>query len=270
MTLHKYFVVCAFGILSLRGDAVGQVMLLTSTLEERQVTGGTEYVGLIRLRNDGAAAQEVKLYQTDYAFFADGRTEYGAAGSHTRSNAKWITINPARVIVPPHGEAVAKYTVSVPQQQLAGSYWSMIMVEAIASGTAESTRSGPESRSEFGVQTNVRYGIQVATHTGGSGSYDARVENGRISMTEQGRRQVEFDVMNTGTHAYRPRLTAQLINGEGREVAAFRAERGLLYPGTSLRQRFELPAGLTGEYRVVVVTDTGGADLFGAQFRVKF
>ncbi|HEY0035835.1 MAG TPA: hypothetical protein VGB66_04060, partial [Longimicrobium sp.] len=64
---------------------------VSSTVEERSAAPGESYTGTIRVRNTSGRAQEIKAYQTDYSFFADGRTVYAAAGTSARSNARWIT-----------------------------------------------------------------------------------------------------------------------------------------------------------------------------------
>ena len=48
------------------------------------------------------------------------------------------------------------------------------------------------------------------------------------------------------------------------------SERGLLYPGTSLRQEFRLGTLAAGTYKALVVVDTGGDQVFGGQFTLQF
>lgn len=265
----RKFLLCLMLTLLSSAEARSQVTLMSSTLEEKDARAGDEYTGVIRLRNDSAEPQEVKLYQTDYSFYADGTTNYDAAASQPRSNARWIAISPARLVVPPHGEAIAKYTVTVPSDSKSGSYWSMIMAEGIATGSAESASPNSAAKPQVGVQTSVRYGIQIVTHMPGAAARDARLENTAIRANDNGR-TLEFDLVNTGEVAFRPKLIAQVFDASGKQVEEFAADRGLVYPASSVRQRFELPAKLKGEHRVVLIADTGGDDLQGAQFRATF
>ena len=251
--------------------ADAQVTLLSSTLEEKQVVPGEQYTGVIRVRNDSNRPHEVKLYQTDYAFSADGKTLYDAPGLAKRSNAKWIQITPQRLVIPPRGDAVARYTVTVPTGDLKGSYWSMIMVEPISEGSLESSQTAPgNARAQVGLQTAVRYGVQIASHFAGEATRDARFTNASASKTKSGKAALRFDFINTGELAYRPQFTIQLIDANGKQVLERKASRGLVYPGSSIRQQFDLPANVRGAHRLVVLADTGGNDLVGAQFSVSF
>ena len=95
--------------------------------EEVVVSPGEKVTGMITLRNSGETPETVRAYQTDYLFHADGRTVYGEPGSTPRSNASWITIYPTEVTLPPGGEATIHYQIEVPSENLAGTYWSMVI-----------------------------------------------------------------------------------------------------------------------------------------------
>lgn len=245
--------------------AAAQISVAGSTVSERDARPGETYTGTILLRNAGAEPQEAKLYHADYRFFADGRTLFEAAGSQPRSNAEWIRLSPSRVTVPPGGEAAVGYTVTVPAAGVpAGSHWSAVMVEAVGGDSPEAAgrRSG---RVEVGIRTSVRYAVQVATHlAGGSRLVDfARVA---VVPLPAGGRALELDVANAGERGYRLDLSVELFDAEGAPAGKLAARRGLLYPGTSLRQRFDLPALPPGSYKALLVADTGGDEVFGAEY----
>ncbi|HET6566508.1 MAG TPA: hypothetical protein VFG50_01000, partial [Rhodothermales bacterium] len=74
--------------------ADAQVAVVSGLSEEHTAQPGETYQGAIQVRNQTAESQEVRVYQTDYLFYADGTNVYGAPGSTRRSNASWITYNP--------------------------------------------------------------------------------------------------------------------------------------------------------------------------------
>jgi hypothetical protein len=80
---------------------------------------------------------------------------------------------------------------------------------------------------------------------------------------------LELEVANSGTLAYRPELRVELFDAAGNRAGTFSATRGLVYPGASIRQRFELGRLPAGDYQALVVGDSGGAEVFGAQYRLK-
>jgi hypothetical protein len=248
--------------------ARAQISVVGAGVEERQARAGESYSGTVRLRNDGAEAAEARLYLTDYAFAADGSTRYGPAGSSPRSNAGWVTFTPSHVRIAPGTEATVGYTVTVPAGEKAGTFWSMLMVEGIARGAPESTAVAARgTRAEMGVRPTIRYGVQIAT-TLGAGERRADFAGTRAVGTEGGKR-IELDVVNSGEVAYRPELSIELYDESGAAVKTFSSRRGLLYPGTSLRQSFDLGALPAGTYQALVTADTGGDEVFGAQYRLK-
>lgn len=254
--------------------ARAQVSVLTPMVEEREARPGEAYTGAIRLLNSSSEPQEVKLYLTDYVFHADGRSEYGEPGSEARSNARWLTVNPAYLVLPPKTEQPVHYTVAVPSAApapLVGSYWSMVMVEVIPPGSVESSRAPADpKKQELGVRTAIRYGVQVVTHIGATGEHALEITGTQAITEPGGARALRFDVVNTGERAYRPRISVEVYDQTGAAVAKEASERGLLYPGTSLRQEFRLGTLAAGTYKALVVVDTGGDQVFGGQFTLQF
>jgi hypothetical protein len=253
---------------SLATAARAQITVVGGGVEEHAAHPGETYSGTLRLRNDGRETEEAKLYLTDYTFSADGTTRYAAAGSLPRSSARWVTFSPAQVRIPAGGEATVGYTVAVPAgAALSGTYWSMLMVEGIARGSAESTASA-NARVRVGIQPSIRYGVQIATTLDGAGTPRVAFANARAFAAAQGK-VLELDLANAGDVAYRPEIRVELFDDAGRKAGSFTSRRGLLYPGTSLRQTFELGAVPAGSYQALVVADTGGDQVYGAQYRLK-
>lgn len=240
--------------------ASAQLVVSSETVQEETALPGERYDGRVRVLNSGSDPIEVEIYQTDYLFQSDGKTEYPEAGTLARSNASWIRVSPATAVIPAGEEVGFAYTVSVPTGELAGTYWSMLMVEPLADAASL-------ARSEDGlsVRTVVRFGVQVATHIREGAEHRLDIVGARVHADEEGRR-LSFSLVNEGTAAYRPVVAVELYDTAGAMVAAESVERGLVYPGTSALQEFDLSALPDGTYRALVVVDTGAPDVFGAQF----
>src|SRR5205807_6789964 len=107
-----------------------QIAVVGSTVEERVAAPGELYTGTIVVRNTSRQDQPVRIYQTDYLFFADGTSHFDDPGTTPHSNAKWITPTVRSLLVPPASEMTVTYTVKVPSSDsLVGTYWSAVMVE---------------------------------------------------------------------------------------------------------------------------------------------
>ncbi len=249
--------------------ARAQITVAGTAVEERAARPGESYSGTLTLRNEGSETEEARMYLTDYTFSADGRSAYGTPGSLPRSSARWIVFSPAQVRIAPGGEATVGYTVTLPADAgLAGTYWSMLMVEGIERGSAESAAPGARERVRMGIRPTIRHGIQIATTVEGTGTPAVRFDGTRAYGAGRAK-MLELDLSNAGDVAYRPEIRVELYDGSGRAAGSFTSRRGLLYPGTSLRQTFELGALPAGDYQALVVADAGGDEVFGAQYRLK-
>ena len=272
-TSHVRFRGAAFGLAFVVASFVAwtparaQIAVVGSTVEERVASPGESYTGTIVVRNLTQQDQPVRIYQTDYLFFADGTSHYEDPGTTARSNAKWITPTVRSLLVPPSSEMTVTYTVKVPaSDSLVGTHWSMIMVEGSPSEAGRSSSGRPQ----VGVGAVVRYGVQVATHIRSTGSRKVEFASSKFLTNPDSTQAFELDVKNAGERAYRPALWIEVYDDQGTLKANARKERGLLYPGTSLKQVFQLGKLAPGTYRAIVFADSGEDAVFASQFTLKF
>jgi len=94
-----------------------RILVVGGLTRELTVKPSETHKGVIILKNPTEEPEQVKIYQTDYLFFADGRNIYGEPGKLERSNANWLTFNPSRVTVPPKSEVSIHYTLKIPEKQ---------------------------------------------------------------------------------------------------------------------------------------------------------
>jgi hypothetical protein len=246
-----------------RADA--QIAVVGSTVEEHTAAPGQSYEGTILVRNLTTTPQAVRVYQTDYRFFADGTSHFDDAATTPRSNARWVKPSATAVVVPPSSEITIGYTITVPAiDTLRGTYWSAIMIEGAA------TAPPAAANKQVGIGAVVRYAVQLATHLPTPGSRKVVFANQTQTTDSTGHRIVELDVQNIGERGYRPNMWVELYDDAGTLRGRREQQRGLLYPGTSLKQRFvfdELPAG---SYKAVVFADTGDDAVFASQYKLRF
>ncbi len=258
-------IVLLLGMLGFAGNAESKIIVIGGLTHEHRVQPGDVIAGTIRIRNTGGQTEEVKLYQTDYFFQSDGTNAYGEPGSSERSNAPWIVFSPSQMTVPPGEDMNVEYRIHVPEgDTLRGTYWSMMMVEAIPGSAYDVERM---SRG-VGINMIMRYGIQMVTHFGESGQrmiqfLDAAIQNEGEDF------QLHVDIRNTGERWLRPDVWVEMYDLEGNLIGNFKGQKLRTYPGTSVRQRFDLTDVSVGTYKALVVADCGDEDLFGIQYNLK-
>ncbi len=259
-------------LVSLLPDSVRpQISVIGELSQDKEARTGETYEGVILVKNDSNAPQEVKVYQTDYLFFSNGVNNYGEPGSHPRSNAAWVTFSPSFLTVPPQATIPINYIVQVPKdsgaRKLTGTYWSMMMIEGIPKGSPESSGA---RRAEMGITQTIRYGIQIATHVAKTGTRKIDVKDAKIVTKEDGARAFQFDLENTGDIGLRPDVTLELFNDKGASIGTFPGVRYRTYPGTSVRQSIDVTKVPRGTYKALVIVDAGADEISAWEYPVKF
>ena len=246
-------------------QAGAQIAVVGNAVDEHEAGPGQRYVSSITVRNLTAEPQPVRIYQTDYRFSADGTSNFDSAGTVARSNAAWIRPSASSVTIPPMADVVLSYAVTVPAiDSLRGTYWSTIMVEG-------QPRLPPQARrGQIGLGAVFRYAVQVATHLPTAGTRKVRLTRRGLLTDSTGARVLDVVVENTGERAYRPNLWVELYDGRGTLRKRIEQQRGLLYPGTSVKQRFSFGALPAGVYKALVFADTGDDTVSAAQYKLTF
>lgn len=234
--------------------------------DERSVKPGESYSGTIVVRGMSDLPEEIKIYAADYLFSSDGKSYYNEPGSAARSNARWITFSPVRVLVPPQQDVTINYTVKVPAaDSLTGTYWSILMIEPIPKASAEAAGGGERT---IGITAVTRYAYQIITNIGDGGTRKIRFFDPVVSI-EDTSRIFRVSIENTGERYLRPDAICELYDNQGREYGPYRSEKLRIFPGCSVKHRFFLGGIPRGSYKAVIVADSGEEDLFGINYTIE-
>jgi hypothetical protein len=115
----------------------------------------------------------------------------------------------------------------------------------------------------------VRYGIQLSVTIGDTGSTNIKFSNPQAIKDERGA-AFSIDLTNSGERMVKPLVNLELYDAEGKSAGKFDSLPYRIYPGTSSRYRFELPADLPRKtYKVLVIADCGQNKVFGASLNLS-
>jgi hypothetical protein len=149
------------------------------------------------------------------------------------------------------------------ERALSGTYWSLLMVEdAAPSGPAPDDRGQPDL--QVGLKSVLRYGIQIVTDIGNTGTRKVRFENARL-QSAQGRCLFSIDVENVGESWLRPVMSAELFDASGKRAGQFKGAQVRIFPGTSVRVNIDFGFVQKGRYKAVIIADNGDEHIFGTQ-----
>ncbi len=245
------------------GNAFSNVIVQGTLTHRKEVEIGSTYTDTITLKNTGTEAADIKLYHTDFRQTADGSYFYPESETLERSNAGWIDIAPLRFSIPAGEQYVIDYTITVPNNQnLEGTYWSMLMIEPVPEGSAESPEFDPD-KVQLGVQTVVRYGFRFITHIGSSGTLQPKIIDAALRDIED-RTELHIDIENMGTKLLDIDIWVELYTASGEFVGKFEGDDGGVLPGSSRRYSIDVTDVESGEYTALVVMDSGNNNVFGA------
>lgn len=264
----------------LANTALAGVSVVGGLTREKALEPGAKLEGTIKLQNTGETTRQVNVYQTDYLFYADGSNLYGEPGSTARSNADWFTISPKRLTIPPGEAASVHYSGQVPeirelasintglelldQPNLVGTYWSMVMVEPVPETDLEAVE-GEAGKVKIGIQTKVRYGIQIITNIGDTGVRRINFLDKRLA-NQEGKITLQLEIENVGERWLSPTVWVELYGDEGMQVGRFEAGKKRIYPECSVRHEVDLSGVPKGNYKALVVVDNGDEYVFGAKY----
>lgn len=265
MNFKKFAVFLIMAILLLPGFCCGAVAIEGDLTQELIVKPGETYKGTITVSNTEDKPQEVIVYQTDYLFRADGSNDYGEPGKAPRSNANWIIFSPKRFVIPPKGVSTINYSATVPDKEgMTGTYWSLIMIEGVDEGSAEPLKT-EKGKIKMGIKQVVRYGAQIITHIGDTGTLELKFLNKKL-VKEKDKTFLQVDVENTGEKWARPVLWVELHDEKGKLIDKFEGGKRRIFPGTSVRYSIDLSKVPKGKYKIMVILDCGDDNIFGAKY----
>ena len=245
----------------------GSISIPGGLTREFTVSPGEIVQGKILLSNNTDEPQGVKVYQTDYLFFADGRNNYAEPGSLPRSNGKWIEYSPSQVIIAPKSTDQVNFSIKVPREaSLKGTYWSMFMVEGLGKDSPEMTTE--PGKVKVGIRTILRYGIQIVTNIGSSGTRSLKFIDKRLEQKD-GKKTLGISLENTGERWLRPSVWAELFDGKGVSLGRFGGQQRRLFPGCSTAFLVDFSEVQKGTYTALVVADNGDESVFGARYQIE-
>lgn len=248
---------------------LAQIGITNGLTQEKICKPGEAFQSFISIRNYGPEPQDVRISQTDYAFTFDGKNTYDPPGKAARSNAGWITIARKQMTLSGSSRADLTYTARVPADAtLVGTYWSVIMVEAVPRAAAPRSGAAKETPG-LGISQIMRYAVQIVTHIGDSGSLRLKFLQTEL-LQDKDQKAFHADVENTGERWVRPYASLELYDQKGELAGRFEGERLRIFPGTSVRFNFDVSRIPAGRYQALFVLDNKDSHVFGVRYTLDF
>lgn len=265
MKLYSKFIALTIILLSFSASSIQASIVVKNGLSHlHNVSLGKVYKGSIEIQNTTDKEQSVKIYQRDYHFIHTGEAFYEQPGSHLRSNANWIDLSASFIKLKPKEEMLINYEIQVPENfDLPGTSWSVIMLEGVKDVNPGDFKAGLK------INTIIRYAIQIATTIEETGASELNFSKVDLNKSEEGVKQLEVNIENTGERLLIPAISLELFNLEGESIGVFKADKKKTYPGTSVKYFVELAEVESGNYQAILLADCGEEEVFGVNISLE-
>lgn len=219
------------------------------------------------LVNTSEAPQTIKIYQTDYLHFADGRCDFGKSGSNKKSNLEWITFFPQQITLPPKQTGYVDYSVKVPDEEdLSGTFWSVLMIEPIPPSSPELPQN--KGKAQLGVLTIVRYSLQIITNFEKGSDKRLKFIEKHLEVKEN-EKTFQIDLENTGNRLVKTTVWMDIFDAKGVSLGRFDGGNARIFPACSSRFKADLSSLPKGDYTALLIADIGNDKVFGAKYKLK-
>jgi hypothetical protein len=266
MMLNKKLIlfICSFFLLPL--SLMASVEVIGSLKQVYNTNPGDVVKGQIKIQNNDATDQEVRIYQTDFLFNFQEQTFYDEPGAQKRSNAGWIQYSPKTVILKSKESRNVEYEITVPKgDSIIGTYWSVIMVEGV-------DPIDPNQKGDLSIRTATRYAVQVVSEINNRGTGKLKFMDPTLIKAEEGKKlYLAIDLVNEGQHYIAPEVSIELYDQDGNLAKKITAPKRGLYPTTSARFKLDLegiPSKKT--YTAMIVAAGADDDVFGLEYTLYF
>lgn len=244
-------------LLAYAGVSYASIVVTNGLTHSFDITPSGSQKGYIMLQNVGDEAQRVVVYKNELEVDCSPEgLSVKESSDHERSNSSWIDLGMEERILAPGEKYSMVYEVKAPDKPLAGSYWSLIMVEVKKPIDTAAVKSGMR------VSSNIRYAIQIVTNLYTDVTTDVQFKAVDYVESAQGK-ALRVKLSNVGERLVNPKLKLEVYNENGEVVFTKTAESKKLYPKQCRDFDVLIEGVSSGKYQAVLIADCGESDLFG-------
>jgi hypothetical protein len=203
----------------------------------------------------GLSALQVTASLSDVLLQPDGKMLYLPPGSHPGSPVAWLEVNPLSLVLEPGAAQEVNYTINVPSDAEAGTYWTILFFES------EAPDSGRPAEG-IGIHTRVRVGHIIYVDVG-QVDRTGEIEGFRYQAEgSEPASSIRIMFRNTGNGLVRAAGHVELRAPAGNVLHSLEVSPTATFPGYASEIAALLPEPLeSGEYLVLAVLDYGQASV---------
>ena len=238
------------------------VAVLNGLTHTHSLTQGQKTTGKVQIRNESAKPTRVIIYKQDLIAACGQEVNYQNPNGFIQSLSPYLTTTVDEKLLGPNEEYVLFYTIDLSgEQQLKGSFWSVLMIEG-----ADPIK---EEKSE-GIKINsvMRYAIQIIGDAGTEESTKLGFEDIKVRKIENESQIVTLRLKNEGLFSTKAKVILEIYNQEGEKIKILEGASKRIYPQGCNEFEIELKGIKKGKYEGILIADNS-KDLFGANLSLE-
>lgn len=236
------------------------VVILNGLTHVHTMTGGVSISGKIKVHNNGNKETKILIYKEDLLISCDKPADYSKTVKHERSLGDWIKTNVEEKVLQGNEVYDVDYTINV-SKEAAGSYWSMLMIEA-ADPFKEEVSQGVK------IDSKIRYAVVIIANAGTIENSKIGFEQMKITPRENSSQVLNVKLKNTGKFVAPTKLSIEIYDEKGNKIKTFETNTKKVYPEKCSDFELIIKDLPKGKYDGVLIADNG-KDLFGANINLE-
>ena len=222
----------------------GAGFLVDPVLVELSVPPGATHTVSLTVTPAGPGLGQLTAELADWLLDSEGNLRLLPAGTLPRSASRWLQLAPTTLVL--GGQPVSlRLTAVLPQEALAGSYWSMLLLRGMP--VADPGRAG--------VSIQVQLGVPVYLTIEGTGRASVQLVRFDVESPSPERpSRAVVQLRNAGNVHTRVTGQVEVRDEQGELVGRLPIPQGVILPGTTRRFAVQLPSELKPGMYVALAT----------------
>ncbi|ASK32759.1 hypothetical protein CEY12_12575 [Chryseobacterium sp. T16E-39] len=241
------------------------IVVLNGLTHSYKVENGQVYKGKIALQNTGSTSQNVKIFLQDFSYQSNGSIYYTTPHTNEKTNADWIKLNTTFLTLKAKEKTEVFYEITIPNNlTMAGSYWSVIIVEPVEDIKPSDSKQG------VNITSIVRYAIQIITdYDSEKVKPDLKFESIKIDK-EEGKRILKIAIANHGVIYCKSSASVEIYNRKsGEKVGTFSTQAMGLLPQTSKLFPIDISKMPPDKYNAVIIATDEDENAFALNVELE-
>ncbi|NKI25208.1 hypothetical protein HCG49_01365 [Arenibacter sp. 6A1] len=231
--------------------AFSNITILNGLTHTYTGRSGQVISGEVILINGSSEEERVTFELNDAIFYCDAPRIFTNEETHPKSSNDWFKAELMDLVLNPKEKYVYRFTITIPNdQQLRGSYWTVLMVNA------EKPIKEETLTDNIGLNTKMRYAVGLLTHVNDFDAVNLEFNDMQLGKkTENTNANMDIKLQNHSLFIEEVLLSLEVYDKNGVKVYEGKSTRKKIFPGACASFNLDISTVPEGDYECVLIAD---------------